>query len=86
MAAGSMPGAEMLASVAGVALLAVILYGAVHSMIHPWRKCLWCGGTGKRFSWVWKRRFHPCVCCQGSGKHRRWFLRLMERQGRKAQQ
>lgn len=63
-----------------LAAVAIGLFGVAHSFVHPWRKCRWCGGTGKRFSHVWSRRtFHVCWCCHGAGKHRRWARRPFDR-------
>lgn len=68
-------------------VLAILIYIAVHAAIFPWRKCLWCDGSGKRFSrrtWYQPRTYRPCWCCDGTGKHlrltRRWTTRRREQQ------
>jgi DnaJ-class molecular chaperone len=62
-----------------VGILAVWFIGyAISIVIHPYRKCKVCNGTGKHVGAIYGRGFRPCRNCGGSSRRPRLGTRVRE--------
>lgn len=62
----------------GFAVIAAVVGGYVVSlMIHPFRKCKTCKGTGRHTGAIFSHGFRPCRSCGGSSRHLRLGARVL---------
>lgn len=55
-------------------VVAGVATAGVAALIHPWKFCFRCNGTGKLFDPVHARNFRLCPHCGGRGRVARWFV------------
>lgn len=48
----------------------------VSLVLHPFRSCHSCGGSGRQRGSVFSYAFRSCTSCGGTGRHLRWGSQL----------
>ena len=51
---------------------------AVSLIVHPWRPCRPCEGSGRERDLIWRRAFGECPTCGGAGKLPRLGVRVFQ--------